>query len=488
MGTYRSQRFDCKISLRRFLAAAALLVLAGCAVKPPPNVVFILADDLGYMDVGAYNSDTFYETPNIDRLALEGVRFTQAYAAAPVCSPTRASIVTGLYPARLNTTDYFGAPQPNTVSRHWTRDKPLLPAPYVDELPEEELTLAEALAAEGYRTFFAGKWHLGESPDNHGFEVNKGGWSRGGPYGRGGYFVPYDNPRLEEGPEGEHLPDRLAREAAAFMAANESQPFLVFLSFYSVHTPLMTTPELEAKYTAKPAMPTAWGQEGERRVRQVQNHAVYAGMVESMDQAIGKVLGALDSLELAEDTIVFFTSDNGGLSTSEGHPTSNLPLRAGKGWLYEGGIREPLIVRWPRELRAPRIETTPAISTDFMPSILDMTGRMAPARSDGVSLWPLLSKGTALPERDLFWHYPHYGNQGGSPGSVIRRGPWKLIFFHEDGRMELYNIETDLEEEQNLVDQEHERVASMRMTLDAWLESVDAQMPSPNTTAEQSDP
>lgn len=461
-------------------------MLAGCAVQAPPNVVFILADDLGYMDVGAYNPDTFYETPNIDRLAREGVRFTQAYAAAPVCSPTRASIVTGLYPARLNTTDYFGAPQPKTVNQHWTRNKPLLPAPYLDELPEEELTLAEVLAAGGYRTFFAGKWHLGESPGDHGFELNKGGWSRGGPYGRGGYFVPYDNPRLKDGPEGEHLPDRLASEAVAFISANETQPFLVYLSFYSVHTPLMTTPELEAKYEAKPAMPTIWGQEGDRRVRQVQNHAVYAGMVESMDQAIGKVLGALDSLGLTDNTIVFFTSDNGGLSTSEGHPTSNSPLRAGKGWLYEGGIREPLILRWPRKLRTPRVETAPVISADFMPTILDMTDQVPLARSDGVTLWPLLSAQRALPERDLFWHYPHYGNQGGSPGGVIRRGPWKLIVHYEDDQMELYNIETDLEEQHNIVEYESELTAFMRMSFDAWLEGVDAQMPSPNPSADQS--
>ena len=467
----------------RVLVLSGVLIMTGCASESPPNVVFILADDLGYMDVGAYNPDTFYETPSIDRLAREGVRFTQAYAAAPVCSPTRASIVTGLYPARLNTTDYFGAPQPTSVERHWTRNKPLLPAPYVDELPEENLTLAEALASGGYRTFFAGKWHLGEAPDPHGFEINKGGWARGGPYGRGGYFVPYDNPNLEEGPEGEHLPDRLASEAVSFMARHQSEPFLVFLSFYSVHTPLMTTPELEVKYAAKPARPSTWGQEGERQVREVQNHAVYAGMVESMDQAIGKVLGALDSLGLADNTIVFFTSDNGGLSTSEGHPTSNLPLRAGKGWLYEGGIREPLIVRWPRKLRQPRTESTPVISTDFMPAILDMVGQPDPSALDGVTLWPLLSRGQTLPDRDLFWHYPHYGNQGGSPGSAIRRGPWKLIVFYEDDRMELYNIDTDMEEQHNRIESELERAESMRETLDAWLENVDAQMPSPNPAA-----
>ena len=469
------------------LLVAGLATLVGCTTQVPPNVVFILADDLGYMDVGAYNPNTFYETPNIDRLADEGVRFTQAYAAAPVCSPTRASIMTGLYPARLNTTDYFGAPQPSTVNQHWTRHKPLLPAPYLNELPEAESTLAEVLSADGYQTFFAGKWHLGEAPDNHGFDINKGGWSSGGPYGRGGYFAPYDNPRLEEGPEGEHLPDRLASEAVTFMRENRSNPFLVFLSFYSVHTPLMTTPELEAKYTAKEAPSTTWGQEGNRQVRLTQNHAVYAGMVESMDQAIGKVLDALDTLGLADNTIVFFTSDNGGLSTSEGHPTSNLPLRAGKGWLYEGGIREPLIVRWPTEVRTPRVETTPVMSTDFMPTILDMVGHDGDQRSDGVTLWPLVSQERPLPQRNLYWHYPHYGNQGGSPGSAIRQGPWKLIVFYEDDHMELYNIETDLEEKHNRVEQASKQAAELEVALNSWLEDMDAQMPQPNPAADPMD-
>ena len=465
-----------------------LLILAGCAAEEPPNVLFILVDDLGYMDVGVYNADTFYETPNIDRLASEGIQFTQAYAAAPVCSPTRASIVTGLYPARLNTTDYFGAPQPETVDRHWTRHKPLLPAPYVNELPEEELTLAEALLEGGYRTFFAGKWHLGTSPEDHGFGINKGGGHRGGPYGRGRYFMPYDLPNLEDGPEGEHLPDRLATETVNFIAEHQEAPFLAYLSFYSVHTPLMTTPELEAKYTAKPSAPSTWGKEGEREVRQVQNHAVYAGMVESMDLAIGRVLQALDSLGLADNTIVFFTSDNGGLSTSEGHPTSNLPLRGGKGWLYEGGIREPLIVRWPKKLRTPRVETAPVISVDFMPAILEMTAQPGLEHADGVSLWPLLSEAHALPERDIFWHYPHYGNQGGSPGSAIRRGEWKLILFYEDDRMELYNLEEDIEEQHNQVDQQPAQAASMRAALDFWRESVGARMPSLNPEAAEPTP
>ena len=467
------------------LCLVCALLLAGCQRAPQPNFLFILVDDLGYMDLGAYNAATFYETPNIDRLAREGVQFTEAYAAAPVCSPTRASIMTGLYPVRMGTTNWFGAPQPNSVGPNWKRNRMMLPAPYNAQLPHEEITIAEALQAGGYRTFFAGKWHLGTEgsyPEDHGFEINKGGWERGGPYGRGRYFTPYDNPRLEDGPEGEHLPARLARETAAFIAEHQDEPFLAFLSFYSVHTPLMTRPDLEAKYRAKPAPEDSWGTEGQRRVRQVQNHAVYAGMVEAMDQAVGTMLRALDELGLADNTVVFFTSDNGGLSTSEGHPTSNLPLRAGKGWLYEGGIREPLIIRWPKHLAGGRVEQTPVISNDYLPTILAMARLSEPEGSDGVSLLPLLLERNA-PERDLFWHYPHYGNQGGSPGSAVRSGPWKLIRFYEDERLELYNLANDIGEQKDVAATVPERVQAMRASLDAWLAHNNARYPTYHDTA-----
>ncbi len=472
------------------LCLACVLLLACCRMAPQPNFLFILVDDLGYMDVGAYNAATFYETPHIDRLAREGVRFTDAYAAAPVCSPTRASIMTGLYPVRMGTTNWFGAPQPTTVGSNWTRNRRMLPAPYEAQLAHEEVTIAETLKEAGYRTFFAGKWHLGPEgsyPEDHGFEINKGGWERGGPYGRGRYFTPYDNPRLEDGPEGEHLPARLAHETVAFIAEHQTEPFLAFLSFYSVHTPLMTRPDLETKYAAKPAPENTWGTEGRRRVRQVQNHAVYAGMVEAMDQAVGTVLQVLDELELSDNTVVFFTSDNGGLSTSEGHPTSNLPLRAGKGWLYEGGIREPLIIRWPRHLAGDRVEEVPVISNDYLPTILAMARLSEPERSDGVSLLPLLFERKA-PERDLFWHYPHYGNQGGSPGSAIRSGPWKLIRFYEDDRLELFNLNDDIGEQNDVAAIERERVRALRASLESWLGQNNARYPTPhNMTAQNTD-
>jgi arylsulfatase A-like enzyme len=450
-----------------------------------PNFVFILADDLGWSDLGAFGS-TFYETPHCDRLATEGMRFTNAYAACPVCSPTRASILAGKYPARMATTDWFGAPQPDSVDRHWTKDKPLLPAPYEEQLPLEEVTLAEALHEGGYRTFFAGKWHLGGEgffPEDQGFEINRGGHDRGSP--PGGYFSPYKNPKLEDGPEGEYLPLRLASETVQFIEAHRDEPFLAYLSFYSVHTPLETRSDLKAKYTQKaatidPALPR-WGKEGEREVRLVQDHAVYAGMVEAMDTAVGTVLDALDRLGLAGNTVVIFMSDNGGLSTSEGHPTSNLPLRAGKGWLYEGGIREPLIIRWPGVVKPGTQCDVPVTSTDFYPTMLEMAG--LPWRSeqhvDGVSLMPLLMGRGSLPPRSLYWHYPHYGNQGGSPGAAIRDGDYKLIEFFEDSRLELYDLRTDIGETRNLAAGMPEKVQILADKLHAWQRDVGARFPKP---------
>ncbi len=460
------------------------LLLCGCQERP--NFVVIVADDLGYMDVGSYNAETFYETPNIDRLAREGMLFTDAYAAAPVCSPTRASIMTGRYPARLKTTDWFGAPQPETASTHFTGSKPLRPASYFDTLPHAEVTVAEALGGDGYRTFYAGKWHLG-SPgsylEDHGFDINRGGWERGGPYGPGRYFPPYNNPRLEDGPAGEHLPDRLARETVAFIQNGDGTPFLAFLSFYSVHTPLMTRPDLEAKYAAKAQSlaPVTWGTEGERRVCEVQNHAIYAGMVEAMDQAVGKVLMALDSLGLARNTVVIFTSDNGGLSTSEGHPTSNLPLRAGKGWMYEGGIRVPFIVRWPDRVQASAVTADPVISNDILPTLVDIAGGKAvDLGGDGSSLVPLLLRSESLSREALYWHYPHYGNQGGSPSAAVRRGRWKLIEFFETGHTELYDLEADASEQNDLSGVELGIAADLYVSLQDWQLSVDAWNPTSN--------
>ena len=379
---------------------------------PRPNVLILLADDLGWMDVGFNNPSTFYDTPNLDRLCAQGARLSAAYAACPVCSPTRASLMTGKHPARMDTTDWFGAPQPDAIlaaadegAKRLARFQKLalLPAPYVAALPLEEVTIAEVLKGAGYATFFAGKWHLGGQgfePERQGFDVNVAGHHRGGPYGPGRYFHPFGMPNLES-EEGDHLPARLAEETSAFIDDHASEPWFATLSFYSVHTPLMGRPDLVERYEAKRTrleeageLEDEWGREGDRRVRSTQNHAVYAAMVAAMDEAVGEVLDTLDERGLAEDTLVIFFSDNGGLSTSEGHPTSNLPLRGGKGWLYEGGIREPCTVRWPGRIQAGRVIDTPVQSVDFLPTIAAAAGIESEdwPEVDGVDLTSLLGR------------------------------------------------------------------------------------------------
>lgn len=471
--------------------AAVSLACGGIGISKPKkrlNMVFFLIDDLGWKDLGCFGS-SFYETPNIDRLATESMKFTNAYAACPVCSPTRASIMTGKYPARMDNTDWFGAPQPDEVPGHHTKNKPLLPAPYSENLALEEVTLAEAFKDAGYETFFAGKWHLGETqkhwPERQGFDVNKGGHDRGWP--PGGYFAPWKNPCLENGPDGEHLPERLARETVKFIKEHKDKPFLVYLSFYSVHTPLQSREDLKQKYLDKKeklGLKADWVMQGRRKVRVVQEHEVYAGMVDAMDQAIGKVLDALKKMGLYENTAVFFMSDNGGLSTSEGSPTSNQPLRCGKGWLYEGGIREPMMIKWPGVAKAGSTCAEPVISTDFYPTMLEMAGLASKPEQhvDGRSMVPLL-KGDRMDRGEIYWHYPHYGNQGGAPGSAIRQGNSKLIEWFEDGRLELYNLKRDIGEKNNLADKHPDIVKRLHNKLIAWRKEVDAKYPSPNPNA-----
>ena len=482
-------------------ALVPVVTALASAEDRPTNVLMLLADDLGFMDVGFENPDTFYETPALDALAAGGQRFTQAYAAAPVCSPTRASLVTGRHPARLKTTDYFGAPQPAAILESAASGSdalkrfqklPLLPAPYVDALPLEEVTLAEVLKEAGYATFFAGKWHLGgdgHSPTDQGFDLNVAGHERGGPYGRGKYFHPFDMPGLESR-DGDHLPARLAEETVRFLRASKDRPFFAMLSFYSVHTPLMGRPDLVEHYERKReelGLEEDWGTEGERKVRLVQEHAVYAAMVHAMDEAVGSVLAALDELGLTDDTLVIFFSDNGGLSTSEGHPTCNLPLRAGKGWLYEGGIREPCVIRLPGRVPAGSVCSTPIVSTDFFPTVLEALD--LPARPelalDGLSLMPLLSGKGQLEREALFWHYPHWGNQGGSPGSAVRAGDWKFIQRFDGRPDELYDLSTDPGEQNDLAEQEPERALSLKRRLGLWRMLVRAYLPKANPLLEE---
>lgn len=473
--------------MRRLLLLSALFgfavpMIAKAASRP--NFVFILVDDLGYMDIGANNPSTFYETPNVDQLAREGVRFTNGYAANPVCSPTRYSIMTGKYPSRVDATNFFAG----------KRQGRFKPAPLNDRMPLEEVTIAEALRAAGYRTAFFGKWHLGPTeefwPEHQGFDVNIGGHVRGMPRS---YFSPYSNPRLENGLKGEHLTKRLTDEVIRQIGEFRNDPFLCYLAFYTVHTPLQAPKKLVDKYrkkaealAGKPEFAEeeqVWPAAKERRVRILQKHATYAAMVESMDTAVGRVIDRLKELNLYDNTVICFTSDNGGLSTSEGSPTSNLPLRGGKGWLYEGGIREPFLIRAPGVSKSGKVCDTPVISTDFYPTIIDLAG-VGPKpdqHRDGQSLVPLLRGETTLDRDALFWHYPHYSNQGGIPGGAIRVGDYKLIERFEDGRAHLYNLKTDVGERNDLATTMPDRVVSMKSRLHTWYKDVDAKFLQPKS-------
>ena len=434
-----------------------------------PNIVFILADDLGYMDLGANNPKTFYETPNIDQLARRGMRFTQGYAACPVCSPTRASILTGKYPPRTGVTDFIGD---KTTGK-------LLPATNADHLALEEVTVAERLRDAGYATFFAGKWHLGTgeySPNSQGFGP--------GLEGSGQFYYPKSVEPIPNAKDDPKTTERIANDAIHFIEAHKDKPFFAYLPFLAVHTPIAAPNHLIEKYEKKKvtAPPDSWGQERARRVRLVQNHAVYAAMLEQLDTAIGRILSAIERNGLSENTIVVFMSDNGGLSTSEGHPTSNLPLRGGKGWPYEGGIREPWIVCAPGVTKPGATCDTPVISTDFYPTLLALARLPLDPKQhrDGMNLLPLLQGGGLQRKAPLFWHYPHYGNQGGAPCGAIRDGDWKLIEWYEDGRIELYNLRDDLSEANNLAEKTPAKAQELLQKLSTWRKEVNAVMPTPN--------
>lgn len=457
------------------------LVTANAAAVDRPNVVIVLVDDMGLHDLSIEGS-TFYESPHIDRLARGGMRFTQGYATCRVCSPSRASIQLGQFTARHGVTNWIGAKS----GMEWKREDRLLPAEYVRALPAEDVAIAEAMKEAGYRTFFAGKWHLGGEgslPTDHGYEINIGGHHRGSP--PGGFFAPYRNPEMEDGPAGESLTMRLGRETADFIRENRNRPFFAMLSFYSVHAPVQTSRELWAKYQASAAeMPRVTNRFKIDRtlpVRQVQDHPVYAGMVETTDRAVGKVLDALEETGLTESTIVIFTSDNGGVSSGDAFATSNLPLRGGKGRQWEGGIREPFYLRYPAVTQANSTCSVPVTGADFYPTILELCGLQPRPEQhvDGVSLVPLLKK-QSIAERPLYWHYPHYDNQGGEPSSLFRDGDWKLIHYYEDGRNELYDLSVDPSEVSDLSLTHPVRTADMWEQLQTWLESVEAQFPEPD--------
>jgi arylsulfatase A-like enzyme len=429
------------------------------------NFVFILADDYGWRDTGCYGNP-YFATPNLDRMAAEGARFTQAYAACPVCSPTRASILTGKYPVRTGVTDWIpGRPTPEKG--------PVITPKTATELALGETTIAERLKPAGYRSASVGKWHLGGegfSPVEHGFDLNIGGDHRGSPPpSPKPFFGPFELPNLKAGP-GEFLTEKLTEAAVSFIEQNRANPFLLYLPHYTVHIPLAARDEHVARHQVK-----AKGR----------YDPVYAAMVESLDQSVGAVLNAIDRAGLKERTMVVFFSDNGGLryeGKSEQLVTDNSPLRAGKGHLYEGGIREPLLVRYPGVVRPGQVIDTPVSSVDFYPTICEAAGVEA-GEVDGVSLLSLL-RGGRLKPRPLFWHYPHYSNQGGEPGSAVREGDWKLIEFHASGRKELYNLRDDIGESRNLVKREPKRAQRLYALLEEWRKESGAVVPAKNPGAD----
>ena len=449
------------MSILSRLAACALLAATAVLAEPAakPNIVFVLTDDLGWTDLGCFGSK-FYETPNIDRLASQGMRFTDAYSACTVCSPTRASILTGQYPARLHITDW--------IAGHKRPFAKLSVPDWTMQLSPDIPNVAKALKAAGYATASIGKWHLGPEacwPDRQGFDLNVAGCDKGQPPS---YFSPYKIPTLTDGPDGEFLSDRLTAEALKFIESSKDKPFFLYLPHYAVHTPLMAKKEVIEKYKAK-ADPRA-----------PQANPTYAALVESVDDSVGRLLQKLDDLKLSERTIVVFTSDNGGLTL--GKVTSNVPLRAGKGSAYEGGVRVPLIVKWPGVTKPGSVNHTPVISADYYPTLLAMAGASAPDTHivDGESIEPLLRQSGALKRDAVYWHYPHYHPGGATPYGAVREGDFRLVEFYEDSRVELYNLKDDIGETQDLAAKMPEKTAALRQKLRDWRTRVGAQMPAPN--------
>lgn len=459
-----------------------------------PDIVLVLLDDLGWRDLSCYGS-TFYETPNIDRLAAGGMKFTDAYASCPVCSPTRASLLTGKYPATLGVTDYIdreGAPP---------RRGKLMDVPYVKQLATGEFNLARALKAGGYQTWHVGKWHLGGEeyyPERQGFDLNIGGSDKGFPHD--GYFSPWKIASLPDAPEGTYLTDHITDEAIRLIRTRDpNRPFFLNLWHFAVHTPLQAPRDLVEKYERKArslgldAIPEfAGGEEHPMlllRPKQVfrrtqQSDPVYAAMIENLDTNIGRLLEAL-----GDNTLVLFCSDNGGLNSTVSPtrglwsaPTTNRPLAEGKGWMYEGGTRGPLIAKWPGKIQPGSVCNAPVTSPDFYPTLLEAAGLpLRPQQHmDGVSFLPALRGAVDFDRGPIFWHYPHYNHSAGTPGSSVRDGDWKLIEFFEDGRLELYNLREDIGETRNLATAHPDIARGLHAKLTAWRQGIEAKIPQPN--------
>jgi arylsulfatase A len=462
------------ITSKHILSYSAAMLALTATAKPAtqPNVIFILIDDMGWKDLGVYGSD-FHQTPNIDQLAADGVRFTNGYSACTVSSPTRASVMTGKYPAKLRITDWIEGhkfPKAKLKVPDWTM-----------YLPYEETTMAEVFKAAGYTTAHIGKWHLGEQekdwPEFHGFDINIGGWAKGAPNlnrakGMNGYFPPYGNPRLKDGPPEEYLTERLADEACNFLDNHQqSKPFFLNLWLYNVHTPLQAKEDKVNRYMSLVDS------------TRLQMNPVYAAMVEHVDDAVGQLIAKLKELGQYDNTIIVFTSDNGGLIANGSRKvTNNSPLRLGKGHIYEGGVRVPFFIKQVNQKAAGVVNHTPVISNDFLPTFVDMlqlpVSKPVQQGFDGVSLTPLLKdKPTTLKRKAIYWHYPHYHTEGATPYSAVRYGDWKLIHIIETNTYELYNLKQDIGETNNLAASHPKMLKKLTKNLENWKKEVKAQMP-----------
>lgn len=464
-----TRKFSVQIMINAIFSSFILIFSSLVAPSPPRNVVIILVDDLGWKDVG-YAGSVLYHTPHLDSLSKEATVFTQAYSAHPVCSPSRAAIMTGKNPTRLGITDWIPGQRPP--------DR-ILQTPHIhNELKLEEKTIAEFFKEVGYRTFFAGKWHLGDephTPENQGFDINIGGIDKGSP--PGGYYSPYKNDKLPDGPEGEYLTDRLTLETIDFIDKNKDQPFLAFLSYYTVHTPIQPSTNDTMHYEHL-AVPTTLHYEHDAYTVLYQSNLEYASMVTAMDRNVGLLIDYLKKQGLWHNTIFVFTSDNGGLSTLERKrpaPTSNHPLRAGKGWCYEGGIRIPQIIHIPETSAENPIVEAPTIHQDILPTVWAAAGidNPLPTTLDGINIF----SESRSQDRMLYWDYPHYHGSGWTPGAAIREGDWKLILYYERDVTELYNLNQDPGETIDLSQRFPDLTQQMRKRLIDLIKNDQGQFP-----------
>jgi arylsulfatase A-like enzyme len=472
------------------------IVIANNADKQP-NIILILVDDLGWNDLQCYGS-SFYETPNLDKLAKNGIKFTNAYASSPVCSPTRASVLTGKYPIKTDITDWIPGRQANGKATQYEK---MIALPFNQALLPYEKTIAEEALQANYKTFFVGKWHLGENesnwPETHGFQINKAGFSKGSPNGykndsTGGFFTPYNNPRLSDGPKGEYLTDRLTDETLLFLQENE-KPFFIMYSMYAVHNPMQAPKNLVQKYDQKRkdlnikdsirfSKKEGWMKhEANWKQRNVQDNAVYAAMIENMDTNIGRLVQKLEELNKLNNTIIIFTSDNGGLSTAEGSPTVNGNLRAGKGWLYEGGIRVPFIMHWPNKIKTQQVSNVPISSVDIYPTLYKAIFNKSIKNKllDGEDILQIVKKEKS--NRTLFWHYPHYSNQGGKPSAAMLHNEIKCILNFEDNSFEVYDLSKDVKEKVNIANNDVAKANLLKARLQQWLKKQNAKLPIANS-------